>query len=345
MIHRFAWLLLLAFAACRPDGYSYESNTSGEDQESLNNSASLDPGESLLSEAPMVLAPYEASMQMRSEVKIFDHGVLSQSLMEVQTADGAGQFALELVATKSSGSTNWIPASVAQRFLHEQRQHFLVRFRGPAIHDSVLAQRNYSWRELEGNFSVANIPVRRYRLKSLYGIGDVIFDVDPSTHVMLAWTLRDPAGAPVLRQTATEVDYTPDFQGVDWADINVPTEAYDGLGAQGSLGFDPLKLTSSGAGFENSEEKTLSADQLFAGQSKIHLNLLNDGVRTVAIAQQDEDGVLKSFGNEVQAITLNHSDDTGISVVEGPVLDKFAYAIGPLPLKDLMLFLASLTAA
>jgi hypothetical protein len=345
MIHRFAWLLLLVFAACRPDGYSYESNTSGEDQESLNSSASLDPGESMLSEAPLVLAPYEASMQMRSEVKVFDHGVLSQSLMEVQTADGAGQFALELIATKTSGSSNWIPASVAQRFLHEQRQHFLVRFRGPAIHDSTLAQRNYSWRELDGNFTVADIPVRRYRLKSLYGIGDVIFDVDPSTHVMLAWTIRDPAGTPVLRQTATEVDYSPDFQGISWADVNVATEAYDGLGAQGSLGFDPLKLTSSGAGFENSEQKTLSADQLFAGQSKIHLNLLNDGVRTVAIAQQDEDGVLKSFGTEVQAITLHHSEDTGVTVVEGPVLDKFAYAIGPVPLDDLLLFLASLTVA
>jgi hypothetical protein len=345
MIRRFAWLLLLAFAACRPDSYSYESNTGGEDQESLNNSGSLEPGESLLNEAPLILAPYEASMQMRTEVKIFDHGVLSQSLMEVQTADGAGQIALELVATKPSGSANWIPASVAQRFLHEQRQHFLVRFRGPAIHDSVLAQRNYSWRELDGNFTVANTPVTRYRLKSLYEIGDVIFDVDPSTHVVLAWTIRDPGGAPVLRQTATEVDYSPDFQGVDWADVNVGTEAYDGLGAQGSLGFDPLKLTSSGAGFENSEEKTLSADQLFAGQSKIHLNLLNDGVRTVAIAQQDEDGVLKSFGKEVQAITLSHSEDTGVSVVEGPVLDKFAYAIGPLPLNDLLLFLASLTTA
>jgi len=72
---------------------------------------------------------------------------------------------------------------------------------------------------------------------------------------------------------------------------------------------------------------------------------LNDGVRTVAIAQQDEDGALKSFGNEVQAITLNHSADTGVTVVEGPVLDKFAYAIGPLPLNDLLLFLASLTPA
>ena len=345
MIRRLAWFLLLAFVACRPDGYSYESNTSGEDQETLNSSGSLDPGESLVSEAPLLLAPYQASVQMRSEVKVFDHGVVSQSLLEDQTADGAGHFALELIATKPSGSANWIPASVAQRFLHEQRQHFLARFRGPVIHDSVLAQRNYSWRELDGNFTVANIPVTRYRLKSLYAIGDVIFDVDPVTHVVLAWTIRDPDGVPVLRQTATEVDYTPDFQGVTWADVNVATEAYDGLGAQGSLGFDPLKLTSSGAGFANSEEKTLAADQLFAGQSKIHLNLLNDGVRTVAIAQQDEGKVLKSFGDPVQAITLNHSEDTGVSVVEGPVLDKFAYAIGPVPLNDLLLFLASLTSA
>lgn len=345
MIRRVAWLLLLAFAACRPDGYSYESNTSGEEQESLNSNASLDPGESLLDEAPLVLAPYQAAMQMRSEFKVFDHGVLSQSLLEEQTADGAGQFALELIATKPSGSGNWIPASVAQRFLHEQRQHFLVQFRGPVIHDAVLARRNYSWRELEGNFMVANIPVLRYRLKSLYEIGDVILDVDPSTHVLLAWTIRDPDGAPVLRNTAIEVDYAPDFQGVNWADVNVATEAYDGLGAQGSLGFDPLELTSSGAGFENSEEKTLAADQLFAGQSKIHLNLLNDGVRTVAIAQQDEGGVLKAFGNTVHSITLHHSEDTGVSVVEGPVLDKFAYAIGPVPLNDLLLFLASLTRA
>ena len=343
MIRRSAWLLFLAISACRPDGYSYESNTSGEEQESLNSSASLDPGESLLDEAPLVLAPYQASMQMRSEVKIFDHGVLSQSLLEEQTADGDGQFALELVATKPSGSSNWIPANIAQRFLHEQRQHFLVRFRGPAIHDSVLAQRNYSWRELDGDFTVANIPVTRYRLKSLYAIGDVIFDVDPTTHVVLAWTIRDPDGVPLLRQTAMEVDYSPDLQGVRWADVNVATEAYDGLGKQGSLGFDPLKLTSSGAGFENSEEKTLLADQLFPGQSKIHLNLLNDGVRTVAIAQQEEGSVLRSAGKKVQAITLRHSEDTGVSVVEGPVLDKFAYAIGPVPLNDLLVFLASLT--
>jgi hypothetical protein len=345
MIRRSAWLLFLAFAACRPDGYSYESNTSGEEQESQNNSASLDPGESLLTEAPLVLAPYQASMQMRSEVRVFDHGVLSQSLLEEQTADGTGQFALELIATKPSGSANWIPASIAQRFLHEQRQHFLVRFRGPMVHDSVLAERNYSWRELEGNFTVANIPVTRYRLKSLYKIGDVIFDVDPITHVVLAWTIRDPEGIPVLRQTATAVDYSPDFQGVHWADVNVDTEAYDGLGAQGSLGFDPLKLTSSGAGFENSVEKTLAADQLFAGQSKIHLNLLNDGVRTVAIAQQDEGVALKASGKEVHSITLRHSEDTGVSVVEGSVLDKFAYAIGPVPLQDLLMFLASLTTA
>lgn len=345
MIRRFAWLLLLPLVACRPDGYSYESNTSGEDQESLESSASVDPGESLVEEVPLVLAPYQSATQIRSEFKIFDDGVLTQSLLEEHTADGDGHFALDLIATKPSGSENWIPASSAQRLLHQQRQFFLTLYRSPVLRDVALSQRNYSWRKMSGSFTVAGIPVERYRLKSLYKIGDVILDVDPSTHVLLAWTIRDEAGKPLLRQTSTEVDYAPSFDGITWADVNVATEDYDGLGELGHLGFNPLAITSSGAGFESSVEKTLIADQLFAGQSKIHLTLMNDGVRTVAIAQQQEAKDVKAHGKNVQAITLRHSADTGVSVIEGKVLDKFTYAIGPIPVEDLLLFLASLATA
>ncbi|MAW60770.1 MAG: hypothetical protein CMJ94_08040 [Planctomycetes bacterium] len=345
MIRPLSWIALGTFAlslvSCRPDAYSYESNTSGEEQESLESNGPGLPGGTLLSEMPQIVAPYEALLKMRSEVHIYDQGTLAQALREDLYADGAGQFAL-LLDSISDGSGVWTVASQAEKFQHHQRQFFLAKYRGPVVRDNALASRNYDWYSVPGSYSVAGIPVNRYHLDSKYHIGDIVLDVDASTEVLLGWTIEDPDGVPILSSYATTVDYSPALSGVEWATANVDTEVYDGSGAAGQLGFDPLVIESTGAGFLNRDEKLLHAQTLFAGRSNMLLTLMSDGVRSVAIAQEYRGPAQKVGDTPVKALTLFESVDTGVTLIEGQIHNHWVYSIGPVPSGDLVLFLESM---
>ena len=338
-------LALVSLTGCRPDASSYESNTSGGEFESLQNNGSQGSSaaghRAALDTVPDVRAPFEMPVAMRTEFEIYDQGVLTQALREDLIADGSGQFALSLDSVNDGGAIWSVPTN-AQSVQHEQRQHYLVLYRGLALRNAWLAGQNYTWREVSGSFTVAGIPVVRYHLESKYQIGDVVMDVDPTTDLLLAWTVEDPDGKPVLAQRATQVEYNPDTQGVNWATINVDTDPYDGSGASGALGFNPMALNSMGAGFQDREEKLLYSGNLFAGRGNMHLMLMNDGIRTVAIAQEYRGPQQRVGSIPVKAISLRESADAGVTIIEGQIKDHWVYAIGPVPRGDLLLFLGSL---
>ena len=345
MIRLLTLLALVSLAGCRPDAYSYESNTSGGEFQSQQNSGSqgstVAGNSAVLESVPDIRAPFEMPVAMRTEFEIYDQGIIVQALREDLIADGGGQFALTLDSIHDGGTIWSVPTS-AQSVQHEQRQHYLVLYRGLVLRNAWLAGQNYTWRKVSGNFTVAGIPVVRYHLESKYEIGDLIIEIDPTTDLMLAWTIEDPNGKPVLAQRATQVEYNPDTQGVNWATINVDTDPYDGSGANGPLSFDPMPLTSYGAGFQDREEKLLHSSNLFAGRGNMHLMLMNDGLRTVAIAQEYH-GPRQRVGNDtVKAISLRESADSGVTIVEGQIKEHWVYAIGPVPRGDLLLFLGSL---
>lgn len=338
-----ALLLLLLVPACRPDAYSYESNTSGEEweeEQNQSNSASGPLGQALPN-APTVVAPHMVLGEIRSEVEIYVDGLLEQALRETLVADGTGNFALSLESTSQGGGV-WTVATQAQVFLHEQRQHFLTLYRGPVQRDASLAFRNYEWRPVRGSFSVAGRPVVRYHLSSRYGIGDIELDLDPQSDLLLAWTYYDPTGQPVLRQTSLSFDENPDLSNVQWASSNVPTSDYDGQGANGSLGFDPLELIGSGPGFEGSSEKVLQAGSVIAGMGNLHVNFLHDGLRSVAIVQEETDKYETVGPHQVKALSMREAADTGVSVLEGKLESKWVHAVGPIPRQDLLMLLSTL---
>ena len=136
--------------------------------------------------------------------------------------------------------------------------------------------------------------------------------------------------------------YSPALSGVEWATANVDTEVYDGSGAAGQLGFDPLVIESTGAGFLNRDEKLLHAQTLFAGRSNMLLTLMSDGVRSVAIAQEYRGPAQKVGDTPVKALTLFESVDTGVTLIEGQIHNHWVYSIGPVPSGDLVLFLESM---
>ncbi|MCH2100676.1 MAG: hypothetical protein MK209_01950, partial [Planctomycetes bacterium] len=315
-------LTLLTLTGCRPDASSYESSTSGSEFQGLQNNGSQGssaPGNNAAFDiAPDVRAPFEMAIAMRAEFEIYDEGFLVQALREDLIADGAGQFALSLDSISDGGSV-WVVPSSAQLVQHEQRQHYLTLYRGLVVRDAWLAGQNYTWRQVSGNFSGAGIPAVRYHLDSKYEIGDITIEVDPQTNLLLSWVIEDPKGRPVLAQRATQVEFNPDMQGVTWATINVDTDPYDGSGSNGALGFDPMELTSNGAGFLNREEKLLHSSNFFAGRGNMHLILMGDGVRTVALAQEYY-GPQQRVGNKpVKAISLRESADAGVTIIEGQI--------------------------
>lgn len=339
-------LLLIALVSCRePDAYSYESNTSGEQQETQQGTEGtgppLEPGESYVEEFPTVWAPFEAELDMTYEFSVFDGGVKVQSLRERLFADGEGRTSLSLLSVSGSDGV-WKTPTPWKIQQHAGRQLFLTRYRGVRIFNPETAARNYEWRKLDGNFTVAGVAVDRYRLRSKFEIGDVVFDLDRSTGVILRWTVFTPEGEPLLRQVATAVDYQPDFQGVQWATLGVDTYDYDGQGELGHLGFEPLTLKTSGPGFEGTEEKALMTQNLFTDHGNMHLYLLDDGVRSVAIAQEETGVSQVVVGHEVKATTLNRADAGGVTILEGRLFTKHVYAVGSIPFDDLRVLLAGL---
>lgn len=342
----FALSTMTSLTACRPDAYSYESNTSGEEQQSLESSGSQGSSAAgngaALDTVPDVRAPFEMPVAMRTEFEVYDQGIITQALRETLIADGSGQNFKLTLDSVNDGGTIWSVPTQAQRVQHEARQHYLVLYRGLAVRDAWLVGQNYTWRQVAGSFTVAGIPVERYHLESKYEIGDLVLDIDPSTDLLLAWTIEDPNGKPVLAQRATQVEYNPNTQGVNWATPNVDTEAYDGSGSNGALAFDPMEVTSPGAGFLNREEKLLRSSGLFAGRGNMHAIFMNDGIRTVAIAQEYLGPQQRVGGIQVKAISLRESADAGVTIIEGQIQEHWVYAIGPVPRGDLLLFLGSL---
>lgn len=348
---RFLALLLLLFAlplaACEPDAWSVESNTSGEENDWNDDGQSLSaqgPGQSGLEQLPVVHALLDRELSARSEFTVYDEGQFVHAVREDLHSAGDGR--LQLILRDFADSPGlWRVPSVADRYLHEQRQLFLARYRGIELRNAGLAKRNYVWSELAGGGTVAGRPVDGYLLDSLFDIGDVELWVDQETELLLSWRLFTPSGALAQEWKVTQLDLAPDHQGIAWTQANVPTEAYDGLGAGGLLGFDPLELTSSGPGFEASEEKVLLAGQVFQNQGHLHLMLLNDGVRCVAIAQEETGAPNIEKGLQARAFTMRCVESGGVSVVDGKLDTKWVYAVGTLVRDDLLALLSALQRA
>ena len=95
MIRLLTLLALVSLTGCRPDAYSYESNTSGGEFESHQNSgsqgsAAAGNNSAALETVPDVRAPFEMPVAMRSEYEIYDQGMIVQALREDLIADGGG---------------------------------------------------------------------------------------------------------------------------------------------------------------------------------------------------------------------------------------------------------------
>jgi len=341
LVRSLSWasLLLIGASACRPDAYSFTSETSGD---TGTTTAPLAPGESIPEQLPKIVGAYEVAIDLGFDYYSYDSGVLVAQQRERLRADGQGEFLLELLFM--AGSTGqWRAPTAQQSEAFGRRQYFFTKHRGPALLDMDLARRNYSWRQLDGSFTVAGRSVDRFRLVSLFNLGDVMLDVDQATGVLLAWSYFTAEGLLLTEVKATAVDFQPDLSGVNWPTAMVPTESYDGLGESGRLAFTPLTQIGSGAGFLNSEARMLPLEEAGTGLTNIYLELMSDGVRTVVIAQQETGvSVDQDLPFPARALSFTKLDEGGVTVMQGKLDSKLVFAVGAISSDDLMVLVSTL---
>jgi hypothetical protein len=331
-------LIVLAglLISCKPDAWSAESNTSNNSNPATSNLAAAQ-------QVPEILSALDLVVEVDWTFTSYSQNAPQQEYQEKLYSNGKGKLSLALTAY-AEGSDPIQPPSADLAQLHDRRQFFLARFRNLSLVDSELAKRNYRWNLVSGNFQMAGRPVDQYQLKSNLKIGDAVLYVDQQSNLLMGWDLYDPAGNLLQSLVTTSVNFQPDFNAVNWADLPVTTMAYLGPSSDLVLGFAPLKLTDSGPGFDGSMQKMLLTETggPIGGISNIHLNCLSDGLRTIFVAQRETGSSAGVGGTTAKVANLSYAYSSGTTVLEGAMYTKWVYAVGSIPVDDLLVIINSL---
>ncbi len=253
---------------------------------------------------------------------------------ELLSADGSGEFRLELTGVQHAGSNSMLAPSLDWQALYDRRQRYLVRYRDLHRGEEDRLRRNYVWETVAGSTSLAGRSCTQYLATSRYGYGSVELYVDDQLGLLLGWAVRDEAGLLLSSVETTSLDLAPDHAGTVWSTPAAPEQPYRGPIDNATLGFGPLELRYAPAGYFSVEEKIVLTEQVYGTQiPNLHLEVMSDGLNVILAAQQGDTGLVS--GNLINKILMQVTDLGGVWVVEGPIHSNRVYVVGSAPLEEL----------
>ena len=295
---------------------------------------------------PSVVYPEQENLRVERHLGVLNSAGRMTWQHEALHADGAGEFRLDLLGVALDNPMGFSLPSDIQFAAFDRRQRYLVSFRDLHFGNSLRVRQNYEWHEEFGVPTVAGVLCDRYSATSRFGFGAVEFVIAADTRLLMGWSLRDTEGQITMTSTTVSLDWAPDHTGIAWSTPAAPNQAYTGSAADiATLGFEPTPARYIPQGFATSEERMVLVETIFPDILNLHLDVLDDGLRTLFFAQQRNitrgGGPGQSTGTG-QLAGARYSDLGGIRVVEGLFDGREIFIVAPLPTDELMAMLGSL---
>ncbi len=296
---------------------------------------------------PEVVYPEQENVRIERHVGILNTTGRMVWQQEDFRSDGQGEFRVDLTGVAVDYPVDFATATDIQIGVFDRRQRYLVRFRDLHFGDALRVRQNYTWREELGVVTVAGTLCDRYYATSRFEFGSVEYLIASDSRLLMGWTLRDKEGLVTMTSKTISVEWSPDHSNIVWSIPASPTQSYTGSASDiAILGFEPTAARYVPAGFSTADEQIVLIETVFPDIPNLHLDVLNDGLRTLFFAQQRNvtrgGGPGQSGGTTGQLSGALYSELGGIRALEGLFEGREIYIVAPLPTDELMTMLGSL---
>jgi len=283
---------------------------------------------------PDVAYPEDVAVEIVRLAELRDASGLMQQLEEHLLSDGLGnaQLTLQGVAAELGQPLGNPTPAQSDRYLAQQK--YYIKYRDLHLGASSALWQNYLVAQEAATVDIAGIACEHYTLTHLHGMGDAELFLDPSTRLLMGWTLFDASGVATARMRVQSVNWSPNLGGASWPVPFVSEQEYAGASDDHLLGLPPLRPAYLPQGYYLAEARILFTEVLLPGFGNLLVERYSDGVRQLFLAQHEREFVA---GHQPLAkIThLRLSDLGGLRIAEGDPTRHRLYVVGDLPLSEL----------